>query len=45
MDAPKKKAEARAKPVADPDARPVAPAEAVEFAKRRFPKILARLAK
>lgn len=41
MDAPKKVE----KPVADPKARPVEPAEAVAFAKRRFPKILARLAK
>lgn len=45
MGAPKKKAEAKVKPIADPDAGPVAPAEAVAFAKRRFPRILARLAK
>lgn len=44
MNAPEKKI-GKAKPVAVPNARPVEPAEAVEFAQGRFPKILDRLAK
>lgn len=44
MNAPPRKVE-KAKPVANPKARPVDPAEAVAFAQARFPKILDRLAK